>query len=366
MSFSASTRTCSSFRVLKELRSKNENIKALWKKFRDLSIREFESIYNIFNISFDSYVGESFYDDKIDSVVDKLKEKRILSESNGMQIVMLNEYNMPPCIILEANYGVKCAVRDLATAIYRKDTYNFHKCIYVVEASETLYFKKIFKVLELLGCQWVKDCIHARFGLVKFQDKSYFSRKGEVDILDDLINRAIEKSLEIINEKNSSLENKEEVAKKIGVGALIFTYLKNSREKDIVFDLNEIISFEGETGPYIQYVYSRANTILKNVEEFDITPNFGKMNSKEEIKLVKTLESFSNAINDATEKLEPSIITEYTVKVANTFNMFYNSHLVLNLEDKELMKARLILVEATCQVIKNALDLIGIEVVEDI
>ena len=350
----------------KELRSKNENIKALWKKFRDLSIREFESIYNIFNISFDSYVGESFYDDKIDSVVDKLKEKRILSESNGMQIVMLNEYNMPPCIILEANYGVKCAVRDLATAIYRKDTYNFHKCIYVVEASETLYFKKIFKVLELLGCQWVKDCIHARFGLVKFQDKSYFSRKGEVDILDDLINRAIEKSLEIINEKNSSLENKEEVAKKIGVGALIFTYLKNSREKDIVFDLNEIISFEGETGPYIQYVYSRANTILKNVEEFDIAPNFGKMNSKEEIKLVKTIESFSNAINDATEKLEPSIITEYTVKVANTFNMFYNSHLVLNLEDKELMKARLILVEATCQVIKNALDLIGIEVVEDI
>ena len=156
------------------------------------------------------------------------------------------------------------------------------------------------------------------------------------------------------------------MAKKIGVGALIFTYLKNSREKDIVFDLNEIISFEGETGPYIQYVYSRANTILKNVEEFDITPNFGKMNSKEEIKLVKTLESFSNAINDATEKLEPSIITEYTVKVANTFNMFYNSHLVLNLEDKELMKARLILVEATCQVIKNALDLIGIEVVEDI
>ena len=351
-------------RYFKELEDKNETVEALWKKFRDLSLKEFERIYDIFNIKFDSYVGESFYNDKIDCVFDRLKEKRILSESNGTQVVMLNEYNMPPCIILKSYEKSRYAARDLSAAIYRKDTYNFHKCIYVVKVPDRLYFKQIFKVLELLEYEWANDCIYAGFGLVKFHDRSYFTRKSEVVILEDLINKAIEKSLEIINENNLSLENKEEVAKKIGVGALIFTYLKNSREKDVVFDLNEIISLEGESGPYIQYIYLKSKAILKKAEELDVSPNFSKLNSEEEIELVNIIENFGNIINYATDKLEPWIITRYTIKVTNTFNKFFNSHTLLNLEDKELMKARLVLVEATCQVIKNALDLIGIEVVE--
>ena len=351
-------------RYFKELEDKNETVEVLWKRFRDLSLKEFERIYDIFNIKFDSYVGESFYNDKIDCVFDRLKEKRILSESNGTQVVMLNEYNMPPCIILKSYEKSRYAARDLSAAIYRKDTYNFHKCIYVVKVPDRLYFKQIFKVLELLEYEWANDCIYAGFGLVKFQDRSYFTRKSEVVILDDLINKAIEKSLEIINENNLSLENKEEVAKKIGVGALIFTYLNNSREKDVAFDLNEIISFQGESAPYIQYIYLKSKAILKKAEELDVSPNFSKLNSEEEIKLVNILKNFGNVINYAIDKLEPWIITRYTIKVANTFNKFFNSHTLLNLEDKELMKARLVLVEATCQVIKNALDLIGIEVVE--
>lgn len=350
----------------KELKNKNESIEALWKKIRYLTIREFERVYDIFNINFDSCIGESFYNDKIDGLIDKLKEKRILIESNGIQTVMLNEYNMPPCIILEENNREKYEARDLVAAIYRKDSYNFKKNIYVFQSSELGYFKKIFKVLELLGYQWSSDCIHVEFGLFKFQDKSYFASKGEADILDDLINKSIEKALEIINEKNSSLENKEVVAKKIAVGALIFTCLKNSREKDIVFDLNESISFEGETSLYIQYVYSIANNILRNDKKLDVEPNYNKLNSKEEVDLVNILESFSKVINEAIDKLEPWIIAKYTIKVANTFNKFYNSHSILSLEDDELMKARLILVKATCQIIKNSLDLMGIEVVENI
>ena len=350
----------------KELENNNENTEGLMEKVKDLTLREFERIYGIFNINFNSYISKSFYDDRIDSLINKLKEKIILFESNGTQIIMLNEYNMPPCVILEENNRVKYETIDLVATIYKKNTYNFDKCIYVFGASETLYFKKIFKALELLGYQWVSDCIHVRFGLFKFQDRSYFARVGEVHLLDDLIDKAIEKSLEIINEKNLSLVNKEEAAKKIAIGALIFTCLNSPREKDIVFNLNEAISFEGETSPYIQYVYLIAKNILKNAKELDVNPNFRKLNSKEESDLVRVLEGFNKVISESTEKLEPCIIAKYTIKLVNTFSKFYNSHPILSLEDEELMKARLILVEATCQIIKNSLDLMGIEVVENI
>lgn len=350
----------------KALKEKDEEVEALWKKFRDLSLREFEKIYDVFNIKFDSYLGESFYDDKVEVVFNELREKNILLESNGAQVVMLNKYNMPPCVILKDDEKTIYAARDLAAAIYRKKTYDFYKCIYVIETTESLYFKQIFKVLELLEYQWANDCIHVGFGLVKFQDRRNFIRKGEVVILDDLINKSIDKILEAINEKNPNLDNKEEVAKKIGIGALIFTYLKNSREKNIIFDLKEVLSFEGETGPYVQNIYAIANGILKRVGNLDVVPNFSKLNSKEEIELVKILDGFAIEIHNATEKLEPSIMTRYIIEVANKFNKFYNIHSLLNLEDKELMKARLVLVEATCQVIKNALALIGIGVVEEI
>lgn len=349
-----------------KLKDKDEEVEALWKKFRDLSLREFERIYDVFNIKFDSYLGESFYDDKIEGVFNELREKNILSESNGAQVVMLNKYNMPPCIVSKEDEKTGYAARSLAAAMYRKKNYDFYKCIYVADATNALYFKQIFKVLELLDYKWAKDCIHVGFGLVKFQDRRNFTRKGEVVIFEDLINKSVDKILQGINEKNSNLENKEEIAERIGVGALIFTYLKNSREKNIIFDFKEVLSVEGETGPYVQNLYAIANGILKRFEDIDITPNFRKLNSKEELELVKILEEFDIAIHNAIEKLEPSIMTKYIIEVADKFNKFYTVHSLLNLKDKELIKARLVLVEATCQVIKNALALIGIEVVEEI
>ncbi|WP_411168576.1 arginine--tRNA ligase [Clostridium sp. MB05] len=348
----------------KALEDGDKEVEALWKRFRDLSLKEFERIYEIFNVKFDSYAGEAFYNDKMDVVVNELREKGLLVESNGAQVVMLDEYNMPPCIVLKGDGASIYATRDLAAAMYRRKNYDFHKCIYVVGTPQALHFKQVFKVLELAGHEWAKDCIHVGFGLVKFADRKLSTRKGEVILLDDLIKESIDKTIETINEKNPNLENKEEVAKKIGVGAVVFTYLKNSREKDIVFDWKEMLSFEGETGPYVQYSYARANSILTRAGELKGNPNYSKLTSKEEFELVKVIEGFSKQIHLAIEKLEPSIVTRYAIEVAKSFNKFYNAHSVLNLEDEELKEARLNLVKATCQVIKNSLELLGIEVVD--
>lgn len=348
----------------KALEDGDKEVEALWKRFRDLSLKEFERIYEIFDVKFDSYAGEAFYNDKMDVVVNELKEKNLLVESNGAQVVMLDEYNMPPCIVLKGDGASIYATRDLAAAMYRKKKYDFYKSIYVVGTPQALHFKQVFKVLELAGHEWAKDCVHVGFGLVKFADRKLSTRKGEVILLDDLIKESIDKTLEVINEKNPNLDNKEEVAKKIGVGAVVFTYLKNSREKDIVFDWKEMLSFDGETGPYVQYSYARANSILTRAGGLKGNADYSKLSSKEEFELVKALEGFAKQIHLATEKLEPSIVTRYAIEVAKSFNKFYNAHSVLNLEDEELKEARLSLVKATCQVIKNSLALLGIEVVD--
>lgn len=348
----------------KALENGDPEAEALWKRFRDLSLKEFERVYDILGVNFDSYNGEAFYNDKMEVVVNELKEKKLLVESNGAQVVMLEDYNMPPCIVLKADGASIYATRDLAAAMYRKKTYDFYKSIYVVGTPQALHFKQVFKVLELAGHEWANDCVHVGFGLVKFADRKLSTRKGEVVLLDDLIRESVEKTLEVINEKNPELENKEEVAKKIGVGAVIFTYLKNSREKDIVFDWKEILSFDGETGPYVQYAYARAKSILRRAEGISKEVEYSKLSSKEEFELVKTLDNFKNQILLALDKLEPSIVTRYTIEVAKAFNKFYNAHSILNLEDKVLKATRLKLVEASAQVIKNGLDLLGIDVVE--
>ena len=220
----------------KALENGDKEAEALWTRFRNLSLKEFERVYDILNVKFDSYAGEAFYNDKMDVVIDSLKEKGLLVQSNGAQVVMLDDYNMPPCIVLKGDGASIYATRDLAAAMYRKKNYDFYKSIYVVGTPQALHFKQVFKVLELAGNSWAQDCVHVGFGLVKFADRKLSTRKGEVVLLDDLLRESIEKTSEIINEKNPDLANKEEVAKKIGVGAVIFTYLRNSREKDIVFD----------------------------------------------------------------------------------------------------------------------------------
>ena len=338
---------------------------ALWNRFKDLSLKEFNKIYEILGVDFDSWAGKSFYNDKMNEVVSFLEEKNVLTESNGAKVVMLEDYNMPPCIVVKSDGASIYATRDLAAAMYRKKHYNFDKCIYVVGKDQILHFKQVFKTLELAGEEWAKDCVHIPFGVVKFADKKLSTRKGDVVLLEDLLNGAIDNARELINEKNPNLANKEEVAKKIGIGAIVFTYLKNSREKDITFNWEEMLSFEGETAPYVQYAYARANSIMRRAGEINVEPDFTKLTSKEEFELAKILDNFHKNILLAIDKLEPSIITRYAVDVAKAFNKFYNAHTVLNVEDEGLKSARLELIKAAAQVIKNALALIAVEVVEE-
>ncbi|MBU3072852.1 arginine--tRNA ligase [Clostridium estertheticum] len=342
----------------------------LWTKFRDVSLVEFKKLYETLNVKFDSYAGESFYCDKMDDIIKDIDAKGLLVDSNGAKVVMLDEYNIPPCIIKKSDGATIYATRDLAAATYRKKTYDFHKNIYVVGKDQALHFKQVFTTLKLMGNKWADDCVHVPFGTVRFADKKLSTRKGDVIFLDELLNQAVAKTLEVINEKNPELENKEDVAKKVGIGAIVFTYLKNHRERDIVFNWEEMLSFDGETGPYVQYTYARAKSILRKVEETsknnvtDIELDYNKLNSKEEFELVKQLEGFQKSILFAIDKLEPSMVTRYVIDVAKAFNKFYNQYNISNLKDEADKKAKIKMVEATCQVIKNALGLIGIEVVD--
>lgn len=335
----------------------------LWKEFRELSLMVFERVYKELGVEFDSYAGESFYGDKMDEVVDILEDKGILTESNGAQVVMLDEYNMPPTIIKKADGATIYATRDLAAAIYRKRTYDFFKNIYVVGTPQSLHFRQVFKTLELAGFEWAKDCVHVGFGLVKFPGKMMSSRKGDVVLLDDLLKEAVVTAEKIIHDKNPNLKDKEDVAHKVGIGAVIFTYLKNGREKDIIFDWDEILSFDGETGPYVQYTYARAKSILRKNDTYN-DADLSVLTGTEEFELSKTLASFASAVNKAMEKYEPSVITRYVLQVAKDFNKFYNN-CPINSAETSVKKARLQLVDATTVVIKNALALLGIETVEE-
>ncbi|MCY6370921.1 arginine--tRNA ligase [Clostridium ganghwense] len=336
----------------------------LWEKFKNLSLKEFDKVYETLGVKFDSYAGESFYNDKMDAVVKDIEDKGLLVESNGAKVVMMEEENMPPCIIKKADGATIYATRDLAAAFYRKNNYDFYKSIYVVGSDQSLHFKQVFKVIEKMGYDWAEKCKHVGFGLIRFADRKLSTRRGQVIFLEDLLNEAVGKTREVIEEKNPELENKEDVAKKVGIGAVIFTYLKNRREKDIVFKWDEMLNFEGETGPYVQYTYARGKSILRRAGEVSGEADFSKLTSKEEFELVKVLGGFNEEILDAIDKLEPSIVTRYTIEVAKAFNKFYNAHNIMATEELEVKNARLKMVEATCQVIKNALSLLGIEVVE--
>lgn len=336
----------------------------LWTKFRDLSLKEFKKVYDELGVEFDSYKGESFYSDKMDAVIDEMNQKGLLVESNGAKVVMLDDYNMPPCIIQKSDGASIYATRDIAAAEYRKKTYDFYKSIYVVGGEQRLHFKQFFKTLELAGHDWAKNCVHVAFGTVKFADRKLSTRKGEVVFLEDVLNKAVLKAKEVIDEKNPNLEDKDEVAKKVGIGSIVFTYLKNSREKDIVFNWNEMLSFDGETGPYVQYTYARAKSILRKFGEISSEIDYSKLTSEEEFELVKKLQGFNEAILNAIDKLEPFIVTRYAIDVAKAFNKFYNSCNIINTEDIGLKNARMMLVKASSVVIKNALNLLGIKTVE--
>ena len=342
----------------KKIEQGDEECLALFHWFKDLTLKDVQKIYDMLDIHFDSYAGESFYSDKMQPVVDELREKGLLVESRGAQVVDLEEYGMSPCIILKSDGSSLYATRDMAAATYRKNTYNFDKCLYVVAYQQNLHFKQFFKVLELMGKEWAKDLVHVAYGMVSLEEGVMSTRKGNVVFLEDVIKKCIEKAYTILDEKNPDLENKQDVAQKVGVGAVIFGALYNSKIKDIVFSYDKVLNFDGETSVYVQYTCARANSVLQKggiVTEYEI-PEL----TLEEIDLVKALATFPETVKTAAEKYEPSCIARFAVDVAQKFNKFYFNCKILAAEDEKTKNFRLALTNATLQTLKNAFALLGI------
>ena len=334
----------------------------LFKWFKDLTLIDVEKVYRDLDVTFDSYAGESFFNDKMQPVIDELQEKGLLVESNGAKIVNLDEYDMPPCLILRSDGASLYATRDLAAAVYRNKEYNFHKCLYVVAYQQNLHFKQFFKVLELMGKPWAKDMVHVAFGMVSLEEGTMSTRKGKVVFLEDVINKCCEKALNIIDEKNPDLENKEETSKAVGVGAVIFGALSSSRIKDIVFSYYKVLNFDGETGPYCQYTYARcASVIRKGGEVFDFDKNYTP--NEDEYTLLQLLEKYGEVLNMAADRYEPSMITRYAVELSSAFNKFYFDCKILG-EEETVKNYRLALTMATKIVLKNALSMLGIKTPE--
>jgi arginyl-tRNA synthetase len=350
--------------LFKKLEDGDPEMVALWQKFRDLSIVEFKKLYEEFNIEFDSYNGESFYTDKMGEVVQMLRDKGLLVESNGAQIVDLEKFGMPPCLILKSDGATIYATRDLAAALYRYRTYDFHKCLYVVGNTQALHFKQIFTVLKLMGFDWSDDMSFVGTSLVKFADRKLATRSGDIIYAKGVLDEAAEKTLEIIETKNSNLANKAEVAKKVGMGAVAYTILKNNKDKDIIFSWEDILSFEGDSGPYVQYTCVRGRSILRKAGEMPATADYSKLITEEEFALVKLLDGFKAALKEAADRYEPFVITRHVYELAKAYNKFYNSHPIMNAE-ADVKAARLHLTKSVCNVIETGLGIIGIEVPEN-
>lgn len=347
-----------------KLEKKDEEAVELWKWFKDISLLDIEKTYKMLDISFDSYAGESFYNDKMEPVIEELKHKGLLVSSDGAMIVNLDEYNMPPCLILKSDGSSLYATRDIAAAMYRKKTYDFDKCIYVTATAQDLHFKQWFKVVELMGYEWAKDLKHVGFGMVSLGGAKLATREGNIIYLDDLFSEASKRVLDIINEKNPDMEDKEQKALDIGIGAIVFSDLSNNRIKDIDFSWEDALNFDGSTGPYVQYTYARACSVLRKSGLFEDDINMdniepGHMTNDEEFALLKTLSLFNEKIDQALKDLEPSCISRYLIDVCMAFNKFYNSHTILNAEDNK--KFRILLTAAVKYVLGNGLYIIGLK-----
>ena len=347
-----------------KLENGDKEAKELWQWFRDESLKEFARVYDLLDIEFDSYNGESFYSDKMDRVIDIIKDKGLLQESQGTNIVDLEEYNMPPALITKNDGSTLYMTRDLAAALYRKENYDFEKCIYVVGSQQSLHFQQLFKVLELVGFEWAKDMVHVPFGMVALEEGTMSTRKGRVVFLEDVLKQAVEKTKEIVLSKNPNAKNVEQIAKQVGVGAVVFQELSNSRIKDYTFSWSRTLSFEGETGPYVQYTHARCCAVLRKAEEEVTTDiNYELLNDVDSAEVLKVIASFNKTILNAMRKNEPHIITRFVLDLAQAFNKFYHDNSIL-VEDAELRKARLALVCATRQALENGLKLLGMQAPE--
>lgn len=338
----------------------------IWKKFRELSLKEFDKVYDILGVKFDSLNGEAFYSDKMPEIIDILKKAGKLEESEGAQVVKLGD-DMPPCLIIKSNGSTTYATRDLAAIMYRARTYDFDKAIYVTSYEQILHFKQVFATAKYLGLdeKYTNGLVHVPFGMILLKTGKMSTREGKVIKLEDLLNEAIEKSKEIIEKKNPELENKEDVAKKVGVGAIIFNDLSNSRIKDEIFDWDIMLNFNGETGPYVQYTTVRAKSVLEkagyipNIKEVNVE----KLNDKDSQKIINQLYNFNSILKNVTEKEEPSILARYLVDLAQNFSSFYNNCHIIT-EDKEMQDARLYITYMVKTVLEKGLNLLGIQVPE--
>ena len=337
----------------------------IWEKFRNLSLKEFQKVYDLLGSHFDSWNGEAFYSDKMPEVIEILEKTGKLVESQGAKIIDLEDKGIhTPCIIQKSNGSTTYATRDLAAILYRARTYDFDKALYVVSYEQTLHFKQVFEVAKLLGIdeKYTNGLKHVPFGMVSLPTGKMSTREGNIVKLEELLNESISRAKEIIEEKNPELEDKDEVAKKVGVGAVIFNDLSNSRIKDEVFDWNQILNFQGETGPYIQYTYVRTKSVLEKsgymptIEEV----KFDKLLDESSKNIIKLIYNFENVLVQVTEKEEPSILSRYLIDLAKAFSNFYNDNKIL-VEDKEIQNARVYLTYAVGKVLKVGAELLGIE-----
>ncbi len=349
----------------KKLEEGDEELLDLWKYFRDISLKEYERIYDILGCKFDSYNGEAFYNDKMTEVIDILEDKGVLTESQGAKVVMLGE-NEPPCLIVKSNGSTIYATRDLAAILYRARTYDYVKSIYVTGYEQIHHFKQVFAVAKhIVDEKYTKELVHVPYGMVRLKTGKMSSREGTLIYLQDLIEEAISKAKRIIEEKSADIDDKDTLARQIGVGAVVFNDLKHNKIKDVIFDLDETLRFDGETGPYVQYTYARICSIIKK-SEMDISnikfDDEYKYNS-EEMKLIKLLENFSNIIKEAAENYEPAILTRYIIDVASSFSTFYNNNNIITSEENTKV-ARVVLSYVTGIVLKKGLGILGIEAPE--
>ena len=348
----------------KKLEDGDEYCTKLWQKFRDLSLKEFQKVYDLLDVHFDSSNGEAFYSDKMPEIVQILEKTGKLVESEGARVINLDEYNIPPCIIEKTNGSTTYATRDLAAIMYRARTYNYDKALYVTSYEQNLHFKQVFETAKLLGLdkKYTDGLEHIPFGMVQLKTGKMSTREGNIIKLEELLNEAITRASKIIEEKNSNLENKEEVAKKVGIGAVIFNDLYNSRIKDEIFDWDIMLNFNGETGPYLQYMYVRTNSVLEKANKVPNIQNvkIELLKDNASIYLIKEMYNFENIVKQSAEKNEPYIISRYLINIAKAFSSFYNDNKII-CDDADLQNARVYLTYCTNVILKTGASLLGIQ-----
>ena len=340
-----------------------ENL-ALWRWFIEISLAEYEKTYKQLGITFDSYKGESFYTDKMPAQVQKLRDMGLLKIDDGASIVDLEAFGMPPCLILKRDGSTLYPTRDIAAAVYRKNEYDFDKAIYVTSNGQSLHFAQWFKVVEMMGYEWADQLVHVPYGTVSINGAKLATRTGNVVLLKDLFKAAIEEVSRIMDAKNPDLENKEEIAEAVGVGAIVFYYLSNSRIKDINFVMEDALNFDGNTGPYAQYTYARTCAVLRKAG--DLACEKLTCTAPEEVSLVKVLARFPERVEAAIADYEPSVITRYILDVAAAFNRFYHNCKILGAEDAEVRATRVEITRAVNRVLANAFPLICMRTMEKI